>query len=416
MEPIESDPHNHLTIRFSDTGSSIGLSGCDELLPFFDSILCGWPHSIHHSKSESEAAFLTIEREGFRYRMTPCQDEKAISFSDPVDLVCAVIVEIAWETLRANPQWLCLHCAAVELDGKLILFPNTRRAGKSTLTAALGLHGSSIFTDDFLAIEADPGRPICGISSGVSVRMRKPWPENVPNSFNELLASSEVTASDRYSYHARHNSMPVKRGRRVPIGGIVLLERGEQASANLDKANRSEILGAMITQNFSRAGNSARILRLLHCLVCEIDSYVLRYSDPVEATVLLQKFFSQTDPEKFCVTPSESGFGQFALPDIKTGPGSNSVIDENARLVRADGITEHEFEGVRFLADPKGYGIHRLDTLSGAVWHVLQEPISANEIVDLFEAAFAETSPERIREDILKLLADLSDAGLVSCQ
>lgn len=317
MEPIESDPHNHLTIRFSDTGSSIGLSGCDELLPFFDSILCGWPHSIHHSKSESEAAFLTIEREGFRYRMTPCQDEKAISFSDPVDLVCAVIVEIAWETLRANPQWLCLHCAAVELDGKLILFPNTRRAGKSTLTAALGLHGSSIFTDDFLAIEADPGRPICGISSGVSVRMRKPWPENVPNSFNELLASSEVTASDRYSYHARHNSMPVKRGRRVPIGGIVLLERGEQASANLDKANRSEILGAMITQNFSRAGNSARILRLLHCLVCEIDSYVLRYSDPVEATVLLQKFFSQTDPEKAALRHQKAGSGSLLFPISK---------------------------------------------------------------------------------------------------
>jgi len=51
---------------------------------------------------------------------------------------------------------LCLHAGAVAADGKAIAFAGPKRAGKSTLTAALVSVGAEFVTDDVLAASGSP--------------------------------------------------------------------------------------------------------------------------------------------------------------------------------------------------------------------------------------------------------------------
>jgi len=69
-----------------------------------------------------------------------------------VGAVFSVTAELARAFAEEKPERLCLHCAAIEADGRLIIFPNIRGGGKSTLAVKLASYGFRIFADDVLPI------------------------------------------------------------------------------------------------------------------------------------------------------------------------------------------------------------------------------------------------------------------------
>ncbi|MHA1128966.1 MAG: hypothetical protein ACTSRN_08480, partial [Alphaproteobacteria bacterium] len=156
-----------------------------------------WPHQII---STSSTGFATVTLEGGKYTLASPYMEKAVTFSDPANTLCALIVELAWARLRENPQHLCLHGAAIEFAGRLLIFPSTRRAGKSTLTVALAAAGKKIFTDDFLPLEISPSGQVRGISSGISPRLRLPVPPQIGPKAVAYIGARNMIANRQYQF------------------------------------------------------------------------------------------------------------------------------------------------------------------------------------------------------------------------
>lgn len=85
----------------------------------------------------------------------------------------------------------------------------------------------------------------------------------------------------------------------------------------------------------------------------------------------------------------------------------------NNTLIRATGVTVSDMDGDLFLVWPNSGEIFHLDRLAAAVWNALEEPLSEDELVQLFVSAFPEMPPEQIEGDLTATLKTLKDAALI---
>lgn len=63
-----------------------------------------------------------------------------------------------WSVAAHANQYLIIHAAVVERDGRAVLLPAVSGAGKSTLCAGLVLHGWRLISDELALIRPDDGR------------------------------------------------------------------------------------------------------------------------------------------------------------------------------------------------------------------------------------------------------------------
>jgi hypothetical protein len=116
--------------------------------------------------------------------------------------------------------YFTLHASAVSMDGAAVAFIGEKRAGKSTLAAALQGRGHSLLTDDIAALGiGDNGR----IDVQPSFPQIKLWPESASALGHDLSALPTLSdgldkralrASTAFCYHA------------VPLRRIYVLDRG----------------------------------------------------------------------------------------------------------------------------------------------------------------------------------------------
>jgi hypothetical protein len=67
-----------------------------------------------------------------------------------------------------------------------------------------------------------------------------------------------------------------------------------------------------------------------------------------------------------------------------------------------------------YLSDSKGAGIHRLNPVSRAIWLLLGEPSTPDQIVDILQFTFPEVPDSNIRTDTEEFLQRLGRAGLIA--
>ena len=397
-------------LRFIGTAAPVELSGCPELRGYIRSILPHWPAEESRAREGCVPPFLTIDKADGKYRLSSVFMEREKSYRDPVDAICSLVVELAWASLRSNPDWLCVHGAAVEFKGRLVLFPSARKAGKSTLTACLAAAGNQIFTDDFLPIDIAAGGTAQGISCGVAPRLRLPLPEDFTPRALRFLTENMTVSGRRYGYLGAEKISLARHGDRLPFGAIVLLERSEDSPTGLCEAGLAEVLKRIILQNFSRAQDAARILRVLHYIASSVPLFRLSYASAEQAAELLNREFrGWPDP-----VPAPQTFRE---EPQRRDPLNSEVrpveVDLNGRLVRCATAGELSVEDRRFIVDSRGYAIHQLDAISGAVWTSLEQPVSGAEIADMFRQAFPEQPAAQLQRDINNVLSKFAERGLI---
>lgn len=81
---------------------------------------------------------------------------------------------------------------------------------------------------------------------------------------------------------------------------------------------------------------------------------------------------------------------------------------------RRDGIAETPVENDIFLVVPGTDGIFHLNAVGTALWRLLAEPHSRDELVTLLSAAFSDVSPSTIANDVDAFLQRLKEGGLLS--
>lgn len=86
----------------------------------------------------------------------------------PLDQSCAFFEwGLNWTIAQHAMQYLIVHCAVLEKDGRAVILPGMPGAGKSTLCAALAHHGWRLLSDEQALISTASGvisplaRPIC---------------------------------------------------------------------------------------------------------------------------------------------------------------------------------------------------------------------------------------------------------------
>ncbi len=210
--------------------------------------------------------------------------EKPIVFRDPVDAVCDLIVDLVHAYVADHPDLLCLHCAAVEFRGGLVIFPSTYRAGKSILSVKLASCGGKLYADDVLPIRKSDHT---GMALGILPRLRLPLPQSADRHFREYIDRRRGPGSARYQYVKLKRSEHAPLEETAPIRGIVVLEWGSGEAPALVETDRGHMLKDVILRNFARQNPALDIVECLYAVVTNAPCYRLRYETLQEAADLL---------------------------------------------------------------------------------------------------------------------------------
>lgn len=83
------------------------------------------------------------------------------------------------------------------------------------------------------------------------------------------------------------------------------------------------------------------------------------------------------------------------------------------RYRRNPAVAETAIGDELFLVEPDSQEVFYLDPVTSALWRLLTEPRSADDIAALFGEAFPEIDPARIAADVAQALADMTSRCLV---
>jgi hypothetical protein len=372
-------------LRFGPLSSPVALVDCPELLPLVDKVFRGW--TIESSSDNGpEDPILSLSRDEAGYRLESACLDRPLTLKEPVDAVCGFIAELLKALVIDDPRLLCLHGAAVELGGRLVVFPNRYRTGKSTLTACFAAAGHRVFADDVLPIMGPDDR---ARAPGIAPRLRLPLPDDLGSATRDYLEAHAGPGSQRYLYLDLPAGRLPALGTPAPIGAFVLIERDPEGELELARIGRGETLRQVVWQNFGREGDAGAILRRLHRIVDQAGCYRLRYRKAEEAVEFLADRFNGMWPE----TPARR-------PEVSEDPSPGA-------------LNEVTVEGERFLAESGPGAIHHLNALASALWRLYQEQVAPEEMVELVHAAFPEVPRSRIERDVEKLLRDFMRKGLL---
>ena len=394
-------PEKSLNFTFDKMSQPIQLIGCDALLEHFPIIFPGW--NIERVQTTRQPPVLSVTRERDHFTIEGDWMDKPIRRRDTVNAVCALVAEMIRAYVHDQEDLLCLHGAAADFCGKLVIFPSNYRAGKSVLSTCLASSGIPIFGDDVIPISLSEGR---GIAPGLAPRLRIPLPDNLGIKARNFIDEHSALEGTHYRYLDLGGAALVERGRSLPIGAFVLLDREEGSDTAFEEISEAEVLRQVVWQNFARKADAPRILEVLSRLVAESRLYRLGYDRAEDAVRLLSSEFSYWPERKVEEGDKAKLTNQRNHVDVNLQPGY---------YLRNADISVLQVDDQGFLADRDGARIHQLNSIGAAIWSLLAEPATRMEMVDLLCSAYPELVPGQVESDVDGLLKDLMRKNLLLC-
>jgi hypothetical protein len=239
-------------------------------------------------RSVEQPPVITIQKTGEGFQRQSRWLSKPAIFRNAVDAACDFIVDLIHAYVADHEGLLCLHCAAVEFEQGLVVFPNTYRAGKSIFSLKLVSCGGRLFTDDVLPITAH-----CdfGMALGILPRLRLPLPQASGQAFSDFVSERAGPQNDRYCYVKLSERKLAALGTTAAICCITILQRDEASEPVLIKTKKSVVMRDVILRNFARRNPALDIVDRLHSIVENAECYTLRYSNLGQAVKLLEDAF-----------------------------------------------------------------------------------------------------------------------------
>ena len=390
-------------ISLPGLGRFLRVQEAPEVVAALSQALPGWPLSVTRARGLAPAIRLRRSRGGYLQRSP--QLPRGLELPTPASAVCSLIADLGGDLLDRDGSLLGLHCASVEVGGRLVLFPESHRAGKSTLAVAFAAAGYRLFGDDVLGLTREGN----GVGLGIAPRLRLPLPETLAP---ELLDYAEVHAGPedaRYRFVVPPGNALARHGESGPVGALVLLERDDQASIpEVVRLQPGEGLLQLFSQNFARHAAPESLMTHLLPLMQGVPCLLLRYAEPLAAA---RHLGAVLEGKKSEVDQGESD--RFVVARREASPSSGPV-PAGRRWLATHEARSYPLGRELFLIQPASGAIHRLNATGEAVWRLLcQEPLSGEELGELLAEHFGEPL-EAVSEDVGWLLAGLADAGLVA--
>ncbi len=276
-----------MLLAFEKLPRPVALSGCEDLAQVIADVLRGWEIRVIASPGAPQPA-IAITKTSRGYRRTSPWLSKPTVFANKVNAVCDFLIDLIKYYISEDGSLLCLHCAAVQIGGGLVVFPSPYRAGKSTLAVHMAAAGMRLFADDVMAIDGSTGQ---GMASGILPRLRLPLSEGQDPAFGDFVSRRGGPKSSRFLYLNLEEDEVAPLGTSAPIIGFVLLQRREGGKTELIETPKSEILKNAILRNFSHEVAAIDVLDRLHALAGGAGCFTLGYASPMEGARLLGEAF-----------------------------------------------------------------------------------------------------------------------------
>ena len=386
-------PAEPIYVTFDDLSKPVRLVDCEELCELLPRAFSGWPFRI--APGNQEAPVISLTRQDGNYILDGAFLAKPLTRNDAVSALCALVAELMRAYVHQDDRLLCLHGAAAEFAGRLVVFPSQYRAGKSILSACLAAAGVQIFCDDVLPISRAQGR---GVAPGLALRLRRPLPDNLAPESLRFIETHKRLQGENYMYLQLDESQMAERGKTLPVGAFVLLEREAGATTMLEDVSDAEILRQVVWQNFAREAEAPEILAALNKLVADSQCFRLRYDRAEDAGWLLQQEFK-------------------SWPDTNCGAKADASIAFESKLVACDLAPGHyrqnpeikfvQLDDQSFLADREGAAIHHLNSTGSSIWALLAEPMTQDEVIEVLLTAFPDLDRDQVRRDVGNLVEEL---------
>jgi hypothetical protein len=393
------EPQRGTSYAFENVPGPVAIDG-DRFLAVLDRAAPTWRR---HAATGAAEPLIRLGQDGDTYRIETSWSRRRLLKRTDVSAVCAFLVDLVYASLDGSGL-LCLHCAAVEIGGGLIVFPSTYRAGKTTLVAALAASGVRVHADDLMPLTPQGA----GVALGVNPRLRLPLPENATQAFQAFVARHRGPSDSRYQYLDLPEPLLAAHGMKTPIRAIVALRRRPSGGARLEPRPASDAARRLILQHFKRDGDSPKALDRLLAIVGPIPSFVLDYDDLDGAVRLLTHTFAAGSPVPAAVPGVTT-----AAPPEPAGLAAPGGALPAGLFRRRPGIAPQTMGDAAFLAAPDRGGIFELNPAGLAVWEILAGPASPRKVAGLLAAAFPAASPSEIRRDVVDLMRRMWAAGLL---
>lgn len=387
-----------ITLAFSERRVPVRFVNAVEVIERIRCCLRGW--EIQPANHVSEPP-VVVRRRRDGYRVDSIWLDEPMSGLTDVAAACCAVIDVLECLLDADRSLLCLHCAAVETGGRLVVLTGPSRVGKSTLAARLSSEDLVVFCDDMLPLD----HACHGIAVGVGPRLRLPLPDAASPGFRAHVARHLGPADDRYGFV---NAPTVADfGRRAPVGAIVLLHRRPAGPAAFRPAQPAEALGLLIRQNIAADREPEKILDRLHGLAAGVPCLRLEYSDVEDATALLTRAFAHWPPRDLQLLP--------ARPEVVPPPPLDEAPppDPARRYRRRGDVAVRRVGGELFLTQAEERRILRLNQIGAAVWTLLARAATPRAIARDLAIAFPDVDREAIEADVLRLVGTMIAFGLV---
>ena len=399
-----------MLIALDGLKAPISLHNCDEIVPPLTMVLGSWRFRILENSDPTACetgAAISVRRGSKSYQISsPWLDEPVVEQSE-VGAVFSLAAELARAFAEERPGLLCLHCAAVETDGRLILFPNSENAGKSTLATGLAARGLRLFADDVLAVSEVSQH---GISLGIAPRLRLPLPQSCGTSFHSFVESHRGPCDNEFLYLDLNTSQLAQHGQTGPIGATVLLDRRRSASPKLTPLARGRALRQLIIQNFAPGGTSLTTINRLFSMIETGACFSFTYSNLHEATDFLSERFSAAlapwpdDPTDQIQEKRVSEIAVEVAQDYQ--PWS-------AHFTQVPGIALRAVDNDIFLVNSDDAAVFHLNAVAASLWHILERPTTLATAIDAVRQAFPGADARKVKRDVRNVFDALQKGGLI---
>ena len=385
-------------------GPCVRIIHAPEVVTAFKKALAGWTASFVAPQEPPPPFYIKKDAEGLWQGERTTPDEFYIPSA--TSAVCSVVGELIGYYLELQPELLGLHCAAVEIAGRLVLFPEDSRAGKSTLSAAFMAAGYRVFGDDVLALTAQGE----GVAMGVAPRLRLPLPTSFSAEFSAYLAESIRLADDRYGFVLPVDAPLAPHAERAPVGTIVLLERYSDelihTEPELIRLPVGEGLLQLLCQNFAYEASGKELIDFLLPLMQHSSCYLLRYGEPLTAA----RYVARSLQQPAAAVHAASLLNPSLAEQSALGLGARSLM---TLWEPTQNVSRYEVGEELFLIQTCSGVIHRLNNTGKAVWQLLQqEPLTGQELSEVLAESF-DVDLALVQSDIPPLLAALEQAELI---
>ena len=386
-------------LYFDGLEHPLRLTGCEDLTQYFSILFPDWDY---RSGEHDDNPVISIRFDSGAYHLSNSWAEEAKDYTDKADILCALIADLALANSFNDLEALHLHAASVVINGRLVVFPSQRRAGKSFLTACLVAEGFLYSGDDVLPLTLGNCK---GRAAGFAPRLRLPLPSTTDEKSKRFIESHTAIQGKRYAYLNLGKELRVARNELLDIGAFVLLERRDGIEAQVEELPATAIFQQLIKQNFAREVDGSLILSTLSKAISQAQCVKICYDRTDDAVRLLKETFSCWPSQS-----KEVGNKSYALES----QNRKSESMPKDCLMQNEGVLKVKIDGESFLTSPDGKAIYHLDMIGSGIWELLSEPTTNDAVISILSTAFPEIDKLTIEKDTSKILSSLRLNNLIN--